>query len=49
MTATYFSFMEHIDRICEPNYVPSDEDILFVQKNLDEDKQGIEEIKFNYS
>jgi hypothetical protein len=41
--------MEHIDRICAPDYVPSDDDVSFVQKNLDEDKQGIEEVTFSYS
>ncbi|KAG2392691.1 hypothetical protein C9374_011416 [Naegleria lovaniensis] len=42
-------FMDHIDRIAQHDYVPTNEDVEYCQKHLKEEKKGIEEIEFNFS
>ena len=42
-------FMDHIDRIAQTDYVPTNEDVEYCQKHLKEEKKGIEEIEFNFS
>eukprot|EP01080_Neovahlkampfia_damariscottae_P001723 gene1723-492_t len=41
-------FLDNIERIYHPDYIPSDEDVEFAKKNFPEDIEGFEESKFEY-
>jgi hypothetical protein len=42
-------FMENLQRITTDPYIPSDEDINFAAQYLNEDRTGIEELRWNFS
>jgi len=42
-------FLTDIERISQPNFIPSDEDITFYHENFNQDCRGVDEMAFEFS